>query len=74
MNVYVLGRELTADSLRVSVFRQQRGSDGTWADAPTAGTVPADFENAILARAQQLSALAPPGLQIGKLPRQRLQT
>ena len=57
VNVYILGRELRADSLRVSVFRQQRGSDGTWTDAPSAGDVATEFENEILTRAQQISAI-----------------
>ena len=57
VNVYVLGRELRSDSLRVSVFRQQRGSDGTWTDAPSAGDVATEFENEILTRAQQISAI-----------------
>lgn len=57
VNVYILGRELHAESLRVSVFRQQRSSDGTWADAPSAGNAATDFENAILTRARQISAL-----------------
>ena len=57
VNVYILGRELHAESLRVSVFRQQRSSDGTWADAPSVGNAVTDFENAILTRARQMSAL-----------------
>jgi hypothetical protein len=61
VNVYILGRELRSDSLRVSVFRQQRGSDGSWADAPPAGDVATEFENEILTRAQQISALGDSG-------------
>jgi hypothetical protein len=57
VNVYVLGRELRAESVRVSVFRQQRGSDGSWADSPAAGDVATEFENEILTRAQRISAL-----------------
>ena len=74
VNVYILGRELRAESLRVSVFRQQRVSDGNWADAPAANDAATAFGNAILARAQQLSALDPTSLGIGALPRQRRQT
>jgi len=67
LNVYVLGRELRAESLRVSVFRQQRGSDGTWIDTPTPSDTASRFENDILMRARKFSALgtgefpAPPG-------------
>ncbi len=57
VNVHILGRELRAESLRVSVVRQQRSGDGTWTDAPSAGNAATDFENAILARARQISAL-----------------
>lgn len=74
VNVYILGREPRAESLRVSVFRQQRGSDGTWADAPSAANAVTDFENAILTRARQQSALETRTLRIGKLPIQRLET
>jgi len=73
VNVYILGRELRAGSLRVSVFRQQRGDAGTWVDAPAADDAATAFGNAILARAQQLSALDPLGSGIAELPRRRLQ-
>ena len=53
----VLSHELRSESLRVSVFRQQRGSDGTWTDSPSAGEAATAFANAILTRAQQISAL-----------------
>lgn len=56
VNAYILGRELRPESLRVSVFRQRRGSDGTWVDQP-ADKAATEFENAILTRAQQISAL-----------------
>jgi hypothetical protein len=70
VNVYILGRELRAESLRVSVFRQQRGSDGNWADAPPAGDVATEFENEILTRAQQISTLGTTGvdLQLAHVP------
>jgi hypothetical protein len=57
VNVYILGRELRAESLRVSVFRQQRGSDGNWADAPPAGRPPRERN---LTRTQQISTSGPP--------------
>ena len=70
VNVYILGRKLRAESLRVSVFRQQRGSDGNWADAPPAGDVATEFENEILTRAQQISTLGTTGvdLQLAHVP------
>jgi hypothetical protein len=74
VNVYILGRELRADSLRVSVFRQQRGSDGAWADAPAADKAATDFASAILTRARQVSMLDSATLRIGKLPSASRQT
>jgi hypothetical protein len=52
------------------VFRQQRGSDGNWADAPPAGDVATEFENEILTRAQQISTLGATGvdLQLAHVP------
>jgi len=57
VNVYVLGRELRAESLRVSVFRQQRSGDGAWIDTPTPSDTATRFENEILTRARKFSAL-----------------
>jgi len=68
VNIYVLDREVRAENLHVSVFRQQRGSDGNWVDAPSPDNAAAEFANAILARAGQLSVLAPGILQTRMLP------
>jgi hypothetical protein len=57
VNVYVVGRELRAESLRVSVFRQERSSDGAWTDTPTPSDTATRFENDILTRARRISAL-----------------
>jgi len=54
MTVYILSRELRADGVRVSMFRQERGSNGEWLDAPVSEGVPARIENAILLRARQM--------------------
>jgi hypothetical protein len=54
MNVYILGRELRADGLRVAVFRQNRTSDGRWSDVPVAVETGTNLENQILTRARQL--------------------
>jgi hypothetical protein len=54
VNIFILGRELRADGVRASVFRQKREPTGQWADAnvdPATGT---DLENAILTRARQM--------------------
>ena len=54
VNVYILGRTLRADGLRVSVFRQARGGVTGWQDAAVSVDVPTAFENAILSRARDL--------------------
>jgi hypothetical protein len=53
MNVYILGRQLRADGIRVAVFRQNRaGKD--WIDATVIKTTSVNLENEILNRARQL--------------------
>ena len=54
MNVYILGRQLRADGLRVSVFRQTRDAAGNWADSAVQPKTATDLENQILTRARQL--------------------
>jgi hypothetical protein len=54
LTVYILNRELRADGVRVSVFRQERSTSGEWVDAAVSDGVPARIENAILLRARQL--------------------
>jgi len=54
VTVYILGRELRADGLRASVFRQLQGAGGNWVDAGVEPQTGADLENAILVRARQL--------------------
>ena len=54
MNLYILGRQLRADGLRVSVFRQERGPDGTWRDVEVNGKTASELENAILSRAREM--------------------
>ena len=54
MTVYMLGRTLRADGVRVAVFRQERGGDGQWEDRPTNPDTAVSLENKILDRARQL--------------------
>lgn len=54
MNIYILGRQLRADGLRVSVFRQTRGDKGAWVDSAVQPKTATDLENQILTRARQL--------------------
>ena len=54
MDIYILGRALRADGVRVSVFKQSKAGSGQWGDAPVAENISTDIENAILTRARQL--------------------
>lgn len=54
MNVYILGRSLRADGVRVSVFRQVKEGNGEWQDAAVPPEADAKIEDAILTRARQL--------------------
>lgn len=59
MSVYITDRDLHADGLHVSVFRQTRNDTaGTWADAQVTGKTQSEVENAILTRARELRAVA----------------
>jgi len=53
VNLYILGRQLRADGLRVSVFRQERRGGG-WEDVEVNGETATELENAILARAREM--------------------
>ena len=54
MTVYILGRALRADGVKVSVFRQERGEDGQWQDRSTSAGTAVSLEDKILDRARQL--------------------
>ncbi len=54
VNVYILDRQLRADALKVSVFRQQRDGSGTWHDTTVGTTTASSMEDTILTRARQL--------------------
>ena len=54
INVYILGRELRADGLRVTVFRQIFTRNGQWADAALPAETKTKIEDSILTRARQL--------------------
>ena len=54
VNVFILNRELRADGVRVTVFRQKKDAAGNWADAPVDPKTGRDLENSILTRARQL--------------------
>lgn len=53
-NVYILGRSLRADGIRVAVFRQVLGPDSVWRDAAVPQSVNIKIEDAILTKARQI--------------------
>ena len=52
---YILGRQLRADGVRVSIFRQVL-QNGQWTDASVSQTTTGEIENKVLARARELRA------------------
>ncbi len=53
LNIYILGRALRADGVRVAVFRQVLSAAG-WQDAAVPSTTGSSIEDSILTRARQL--------------------
>ena len=54
LNVYILGRTLRADGVRVAVFRQVLTRNGQWLDSPVPAATKTKIEDSILTRARQL--------------------
>lgn len=54
LTVYILGRDLRADGLRVATFRQVQQPDGRWTDAEVDPKTIIELEDNILTRARQL--------------------
>ena len=54
LTIIILDRQLRADGVRVSVFRQIRGADGGWVDAKVDTKTAVQMEDAILAKAREL--------------------
>lgn len=52
--VYVLSRELRADAIKATIFRQVQDSKGNWKDAPVAADSGHKLEDAILTRAREI--------------------
>ncbi len=58
MNVYILGRQLRADGVKVAVFRQRINRRGAWMDSTLKSDTATNLENQILTRARQLRLAA----------------
>ena len=54
LNIFIRDRDLRADGVKVSVFRQVKGPGGNWVDAPVAPATGSSLENAILTKARQI--------------------
>lgn len=54
LNVFILSRELRADAVRVTVFRQQKDAAGGWVDVNTNVATAGTMEDSILTRARQM--------------------
>jgi len=54
LNVYILGRALRADGVRVAVFRQVLDAQGGWRDVGIGDATATKIEDSILTRARQL--------------------
>lgn len=53
VNVFILGRQLRSDGIRVRVFKQKR-RNGSWVDTDVSDGTGRQLEDAILTRARQL--------------------
>ncbi len=58
VNVYILGRDLRADGVRASVFRQKINGGGAWIDSAVEEGTSIKLEDSILTRARQLRIAA----------------
>jgi len=54
LSVYILGRQLRADAIRVSVFKEERGNIKNWSTKNVSKKTGANIENQILTRARSL--------------------
>jgi hypothetical protein len=54
LNIYILGKALRADGVKVAVFRQVKDASGGWTDANTPDQTGIKIEDAILTKARQL--------------------
>jgi hypothetical protein len=59
LTVYILGRQLRSDGVRVAVFRQVQAR-GAWVDVPVSEDVAPQLEDKILARARELRIQSTP--------------
>jgi len=61
LNVFIMGRALRADGLKIAAFRQVKDNSGNWADRPIDPDVVTDLENTVLTRARKMRIAAQNG-------------
>jgi hypothetical protein len=54
LNIFIRDRDLRADGIKISVFREVKGADGGWRDVPVAASTGGSLENTILTKARQI--------------------
>lgn len=54
LTVYIMGSELRADAIKVSMFKQRQTKNGQWVDEVASPASVQQIENAILTRAREL--------------------
>ncbi len=54
LNVLILDRQLRADSLKITAFRQTKDKAGNWVDAPSDAKLGRKLEDTVLTRAREL--------------------
>jgi hypothetical protein len=54
LNVFIMGKALRADGIKISAFRQVKSADGSWVDASVSENTASDLENTVLTRAREL--------------------
>ena len=54
MHVLILDRNLRADAVKVSVFRQARDAQGEWIEQPVDPQTAVELEDKILTKAREL--------------------
>lgn len=54
VNALILDKQLRADNIKITTFRQKKTGKGTWEDAPVDTSVARKLEDAVLTRARQL--------------------
>ncbi len=54
VNALILDKNLRADGIKITLFRQKKDADGNWRDSDVNPSTARDLENTILTRARQL--------------------